>query len=61
MFNRDKDWRDLRNIIAIQGEALDVQYIRTWLVEMVGDDDGRVHHFESLLAEVTRQLRELDT
>ena len=61
MFDRAKDWRDVRNIIAIQGEALDVQYISRWLFDMIGDDNSRVHRFETLLAEVTRQLRELDS
>lgn len=60
MFDRDKDWRDLRNIVAIQGEALDVAYIREWLHEMLGDDDSRIRRFEALVREVARQLRELD-
>ena len=48
-FNRGKDWLDLRQMVAIQGERLDVSYIRRWLHEILGADDPRTQRFESLL------------
>jgi hypothetical protein len=60
LFNRSKDWGDLANMVAIQGDALDVGYIRSWLHEMLGDEDGRIDRFERLLAEVHRQVQELE-
>jgi hypothetical protein len=50
----------VRNIVAIQGEALDTSYVRRWLGELLGPDDGRVHRFDDVVAEVNRQLRELE-
>ena len=53
-FNRDQDWADLRNILAIQGEKFDMGYARRWLYDMFPEHDDRVQRFERLVA----QLRE---
>lgn len=60
LFDRGKDWVDVRNVIAIQGEALDVDYVRSWLREMLGEEDGRIRRFEQTLDEIHTKLRELD-
>jgi hypothetical protein len=60
LFDRPKDWVDVRNIVGIQGEALDTSYIRNWLREMLGPDDERIHRFDELLAQVNRQVQELE-
>jgi hypothetical protein len=60
LFDRPKDWGDVRNIVAIQGDDLDYRYVRKWLGEMLGPDDGRVRRFDDVVAEVNRQLRELE-
>lgn len=48
-FNREKDWLDLRQMVAIRGERLDVGHIRRWLHEILGADDPRTRRFESLI------------
>lgn len=48
LFNREKDWFDIRMLLLMQGARLDDAYVRRWLHEMLGIDDERVTHFESL-------------
>ncbi len=50
-FNREKDWLDLREMAAIQGEKLDVPYIRRWLGVILGVDDPRTRRFEALVSQ----------
>lgn len=52
MFNRDKDWIDLRMLVLEQQERLDAEYILGWLDEMVGSEDVRSASFRTLLAAV---------
>jgi len=49
LFNREKDWKDIRNIVMIQADALDTDYIGRWLVEMLGDVDERLARFRALI------------
>jgi hypothetical protein len=51
VFNRPKDWPDVRQMLAIQGSAFDVDYTRRWLVEILGADSDEVRRFEELLEE----------
>jgi hypothetical protein len=53
-FNREQDWLDVRNVLAIQGAEFDLEYARQWLYDMFPQDDERVTRFERLVA----QLRE---
>jgi hypothetical protein len=48
LFNRPHDWTDIERVVAVQGPALDREYIRQWLVSFVGQDDGRVERFDEL-------------
>jgi len=41
IFDRDKDWRDIDELIYAMGERLDADYVRSWLARIVGDDDPR--------------------
>jgi len=50
-FNRDKDWVDLREMLAIQGRGVDVAYALGWLGEMLGSEDPRTVRFRDLAAE----------
>jgi hypothetical protein len=52
LFNRQKDWSDLQSVLTVQGDALDVGYIRSWLHEMLGDEDGRLDRFEQALKDL---------
>jgi hypothetical protein len=42
LFFRGKDQLDVETLIAVQGKDLDCAYIRSWLVQMMGEDDERV-------------------
>lgn len=48
LFNRPKDWLDVEKLVAIQGSALERDYIRKWLVECVGEDDARTAKWDEL-------------
>ncbi len=41
IFDRDKDWRDIAELIFAAGEELDQEWIRSWLERIVGTDDER--------------------
>lgn len=49
LFNREKDWPDIRTIVQMQGARLDGAYIRSWLHAMIGPDDERTARVERLL------------
>jgi hypothetical protein len=36
-FHRDKDLRDMRSILATQGERLDTAYLHLWAARMLDD------------------------
>ncbi len=50
LFARDKDWRDLREVLFAQPD-FDAGYALAWLERIVDDDDDRLVRFQALLAE----------
>jgi hypothetical protein len=52
MFFREKDFMDVRQILRIQGPALDRVWVREQLVEIFGERDPRVAAWDELAAEV---------
>ena len=50
LFFRGKDLVDLERMLALMGPALDRDYVRTWLVSTVGEDDYRVGKWDELCA-----------
>jgi hypothetical protein len=42
LFYRPKDIADLERMSAVQGPALQRDYVRSWIVDMLGPDDERV-------------------
>jgi hypothetical protein len=50
LFFRPKDVLDLERLIAVQGDNLDVAYVRRHIVEMMGDDDVRVRRWDELVS-----------
>jgi hypothetical protein len=48
LFFRGKDIVDLERLIAVQGTAIDGDYVRARIVEMLGDDDPRVETWDRL-------------
>jgi hypothetical protein len=51
LFFRAKDLVDLERLIAVQGGAVDVAYVRARIVEMLGEEDPRVEAWDRLCAE----------
>jgi hypothetical protein len=50
LFFRPKDIVDLERLVAVQGERLDVGYVRQHMVAMMGEDDPRVSEWDRLVA-----------
>jgi len=49
VFDREKDWRDMAEVIfAAEGE-LDFDYVREWMTKIVPEDDPRPARFERLV------------
>ncbi len=48
LFFRPKDLADLERLVAVQGSALDRDYVRGWMVDMMGDEDQRVSAWDEL-------------
>lgn len=50
LFFRLKDRGDLERLVAVRGDRLDHAYVRRWIVDMMGDDDERVHAWDDIVA-----------
>ena len=50
LFNRHKDVVDIEHIVAAIGEELDREYIRTAIIECVGENDPRLATWEATSA-----------
>ncbi len=49
LFSREKDWRDLRELLYAQGERFDAAYATGWLDRILASDDERLARFRALL------------
>lgn len=49
MFFRPKDLLDVEKLIEVQGESLDLAYIRDWIVKMMGEVDERTVALDKLI------------
>lgn len=49
MFFRPKDLLDVEKLIEVQGDSLDIDYIRSWIVDMMGEDDERTKALDDLI------------
>jgi hypothetical protein len=49
LFAREKDWRDLRELVFAQGERFDAGYALGWLERILSPGDERLARFRSLL------------
>jgi hypothetical protein len=52
LFFRGKDVVDVERLVAVQGDRLDRDYVRSWLVACVGEDDERVRRWDAISAAV---------
>jgi hypothetical protein len=50
LFDRDKDWRDLEELVFALGPELDAAYARNWMERIVGPSDPRYEKLDALLA-----------
>jgi len=50
LFFRPKDLLDVEKLIEVQGNALDVGYIRSWIVDMMSEDDERTQALDQILS-----------
>jgi hypothetical protein len=50
LFARDKDWRDLREMLFAQGPDLDTRTVIDWLQRILAADDERLVRFRALVA-----------
>ena len=51
LFARDKDWRDLGEMLLAQTPGFDAAYATEWLERIVAADDERLVRFRALVAE----------
>jgi hypothetical protein len=51
LFARDKDWRDLQEMLLAQAPDFDATYAIGWLERIVARDDERLVRFRALVAE----------
>ncbi|MEI8255143.1 MAG: hypothetical protein WCJ30_05665 [Deltaproteobacteria bacterium] len=49
LFFRGKDIVDLERLVAVQGSGLDVDYVRSHMVAMMGEDDDRVRRWDTIV------------
>lgn len=53
LFFRRKDLLDVERLVAFVGPAFERDYVRRWLVDLVGADDERIARWDELLRDVT--------
>jgi hypothetical protein len=49
IFNREKDWRDIAEMIYAAEGSLDLDYVRSWLTRILADEDPQLTRFERLV------------
>ena len=49
LFDRDKDWRDLHEMLFALADEFDVAYTRDWLRRILVEKDARYVRFEETL------------
>ncbi len=50
-FNRSRDWPDIENIFKVQGQNLDLGYLRYWLDEFFPPEDERIGKIEEYMSD----------
>lgn len=48
LFNRGKDWEDVRHILLHLGDRFDAALVLRWLEDFLGQDDDAVQRFREL-------------
>lgn len=55
LFFRTKDILDVERLVAFLGQDFDRDYVRRWLVDLVGEDDERVSRWDQLVVDTDRR------
>ena len=53
IFDRDKDWRDIKELVFAVGDEIDSDWVERWLVRIVGREDERYQRCLAALAAST--------
>jgi hypothetical protein len=56
LFFRPKDLADLAQLVATNGPRMDLEYVRNWIVEMMGADDERVARWDRIVSSGGREI-----
>jgi len=49
LFDRDKDWRDIEELVYAMADELDADYARDWLARIAGERDARTRRLGEIL------------
>jgi len=52
MFNRNRDWPDIEQVMYVQGKEFDLAYTLGWLTDMLGDGAEQVRRINEIGSEV---------
>lgn len=56
LFFRFKDINDIERLVSLQGNNLDRQYIRWWIVDMMGENDPRTKAWDEICQRFPRNV-----
>ena len=56
VFDREKDWRDIAEMVFANDQPLDFDYVRRWLRRILEQDDARLARIESVVDSGGRDL-----
>ena len=56
IFDREKDWRDIAEVVFAGNDPLDIDYVRGWLRRIFPDDDPRLARLDLVVESEGRDL-----
>jgi len=56
IFDREKDWRDIAEVIYASNQQLDFDYIRGWIERICSEDSGQLQRLERVIESEGRDL-----
>ena len=56
IFAREKDWRDIAEMVFASNDPLDIDYVRGWLRRIFPDDAARLGRLERIVESDGRDL-----
>ena len=54
LFCRGQDVLDVERLLAVRGPAFERDYVRRWLVDLLGDEDERIAKWDAMRASIPR-------